>query len=205
MQTMSAGRWRPRGSAVLPEQFAVATARAFAPPLVIGVISDTHIFPGSRRRLSPAITDLFRRFGCGLILHAGDVTGVDTLAALAEIAPVLAVQGNNDDELRSLLPMEVTFEVGRFRFAMLHGHGGASARSEARRRFAGKVDLVVYGHSHIPMIEQVEGTTLFNPGSATDRRWHEHFGVGVISVTAERCFPELILYKDPKELNNVKP
>jgi putative phosphoesterase len=190
----------------LSDEFSLTPQRSFAAPLTIGVISDTHIFAGGRRRLPLEITDLFRRFGCGLLLHAGDVNTPHTLAELARIAPVLAVTGNNDDaEMRRIAPRELTFEVGRFKFAMLHGDGGASARSEARKRFAGRADLVIYGHSHIPISEMVDGSVLFNPGSATDRRWQEHFGIGLISVSEERCVPEIVLFNDPRELNNVKP
>ena len=180
--------------------------RTFSPPLVVGVLSDTHIYPNGRRQLPPQVPALFKRFGCGLILHAGDVNAIGTIRELAEIAPVIAVTGNNDvAELHEIAPATVEFTVGRFKVAMLHGHGGASARSEARRLFAGKVDLVVYGHSHIPMIEVEDGTTLFNPGSPTDRRWQEHFGIGVITFVDDRCQPELILFNDPRELDNVKP
>ena len=189
----------------MPDRLQLTAQRTFAPPLVIGVLSDTHIYPHGRRRLPTEVSALFRRFDCGLILHAGDVNSMETLTELAKVAPVIAVTGNNDvGELLQIAPREVAFEVGRFKVAMVHGNGGASARSEARR-FAGKADLVVYGHSHIPMIEQVNETTLFNPGSATDRRWQEHFGIGVLSFIDDRCLPELILYNDPRELNNVKP
>lgn len=139
-------------------------------------------------------------------MHAGDVNTASALAELATVAPVIAVTGNNDDaEVRALVPEAVEFAVGRFRFAMLHGHGGQTARSEARRRFAGKVDCVVYGHSHIPLIEREEGTILFNPGSATDRRWGDHFGVGLIHVSDGAIEPELVLYLDPRHLRNVGP
>jgi putative phosphoesterase len=188
------------------EEFHPTPKRKFQTPLTIGVISDTHIFQGGRRRLPPEINELFQRFGCGLILHAGDVNTPHTLAKLGEVAPVLVVTGNNDDaEMHRIAPAEMTFEVGRFKVAMLHGDGGASARSEARRRFAGKADLVVYGHSHIPLIELEQGSILFNPGSATDRRWQEHFGVGLIAITDEKIAPELVLYNDPRDLKNVRP
>ena len=108
-----------------------------------------------------------------------------------------------DDDLGLVLPESVRFDVGRFRFALLHGHGGRSARSEAKRRFAGRVDCVVYGHSHIPKIELEDGTIFFNPGSATERRWHAHFGVGLIHVTPEKIEPELVLYDDARHLRNV--
>jgi uncharacterized protein len=180
--------------------------RAFDVPLSIGVVADTHVYVRGARRLPPEVPDLFRRFDVGLILHAGDANTRAVLAALGAVAPVLAVTGNNDDrELLDLLPQTVEFTVGPHRFGLVHGHGGASARSEARRCFAGRVECAVYGHSHIPLIERAGDTILFNPGSATDRRWQEHFGVGLIHVTADRIEPELVLYADPRHLRNVRP
>ncbi len=185
-------------------RFQLSPETRFEVPLTIGVVSDTHVHRRGARRLPEEVPDLFRWVGAGLILHAGDVNTVAVLAGLGEIAPVLAVVGNNDDaELREVLPEHLTFDVGPHAFALVHGHGGASARSEARRRFAGRVGCVVYGHSHIPKMELENGTILFNPGSATDRRWQEHFGVGLIHVTAERIDPELVLYDDPRHLRNV--
>jgi putative phosphoesterase len=178
--------------------------RDFEVPLTIGVISDTHVYSHGARRLPAQLCDLFARFSVGLILHAGDVNTASVLDTLALVAPVIAVTGNNDDvELHARLERAERFTIGRFRFALVHGHGGRSARSEARR-FAGDADCVVYGHSHIPLIEDVEGTILFNPGSATDRRWQEHFGIGLIRVN-EKIEPELVLYGDPRHLENVKP
>jgi putative phosphoesterase len=186
--------------------FRPSRRRRFDIPLTIGVVADTHIYRRGARRLAPEVLDLFARFETGLILHAGDVNVASVLAELASVAPVIAVTGNNDDaELYELIPETVQFQVGKHRFAMLHGHGGKSARDEARRRFAGKVDCVVYGHSHIPLIEREGGTILFNPGSATDRRWGDHFGIGLIHVTKDGINPELVLYQDPRHLANVKP
>ncbi len=186
--------------------FRPSQERRFPTPLTIGVLSDTHIHRHGNRRLPVEVKDLFARFAVGLILHAGDVNVAEVLADLSRVAPVIGVAGNNDDaELRRLLPETVRFDVARFRFALLHGHGGQSARLEARRQFAGRVDCAIYGHSHIPLIEVEDGTMLFNPGSATDRRWQEHFGVGLIYVTAAKIAPELVLYDDPGHLRNVHP
>ncbi|HKG27231.1 MAG TPA: metallophosphoesterase family protein [Thermomicrobiales bacterium] len=174
--------------------------------MTIGVVADTHVYRHGARRLPPEVGDLFTRFGIGLVLHAGDVNIAAVLAELATVAPVIAVTGNNDAaELHELIPESVRFQVGRHRFAMLHGHGGKTARDEARRRFAGQVDCVVYGHSHIPLIEREGETILFNPGSATDRRWGDHFGVGLIHVTEDGINPELVLYQDPRHLRNIRP
>lgn len=180
--------------------------RQFDAPLTIGVLADTHSFPGGNRQLPGEVLDLFRRFQCGLIAHAGDCNTLQVLEQLAVIAPVLAVTGNNDDvELRAAAPFELEFTVGNVRFAMLHGHGGDSARAAARVRFGGAADIVIYGHSHIPMIERIGDTRFFNPGSPNDRRWHEHFGVGLIHVSETGARPELIVFKHPGELANVRP
>ncbi len=172
-------------------------------PLTIGVLSDTHIYPGGRRRLPPEVPALFRRAGVNLITHAGDVNDRSLLTELAEIAPVLAVVGNNDStELREMLPEKIELRAGRFSFVLIHGHQGRTARAAART-FVGKVDCVIYGHSHIPMIETISDTTLINPGSPTDRRWQPHFGIGLIHVSVEHCRPELLLFADPSHLTTI--
>jgi len=168
------------------------------------VIADTHIYEHGARELPAAVPDLFRRAGVGLIVHLGDVNARYVLEDLAKLAPVLAVHGNNDDdELMDGLPSILRFTVGPHRFGAIHGHGGRSARERVTEMLAGKVDVAMFGHSHIPFIDDVKGTTLFNPGSATERRWHQHFGVGIIRVTETAIDPELILYANPAHLANI--
>jgi putative phosphoesterase len=178
--------------------------RSFDVPLTIGVIADTHIYSGSARRVPNQVINLFRRAEVGLIIHLGDVNSAWVLEELAEIAPVLAVVGNNDDDqLQDALPTRLQFTVGNHTFGAIHGDGGRSAKDQVKKTFGGKVDLAMFGHSHIPFIDDYKGTTLFNPGSATDRRWHEHFGVGIVRVTGDQINPELILYANPEHLNNI--
>lgn len=178
--------------------------RAFPAPLTIGVIADTHLYARRGTDLPAPVLGLFRRAGVGLLVHLGDANTRDVLEQLGEIAPLLSVVGNNDDnELQFILPQSLRFTVGPFSFGAIHGHGGRSARDVVKRRFAGKVDCALFGHSHKPLIERVNETVLFNPGSATERRWSEHFGVGLITVTAERFTPDLILYGHPAHLANI--
>jgi hypothetical protein len=179
-------------------------AEPFPVPLTIGVLSDTHVGRG-RLGLPPEIPALFRRSGVGLILHAGDINVPEVLATLTEVAPTLAVRGNNDWGFdRDELPDRIDFTVGRFRFALVHGQQLGTANRTARS-LAGAVDCVVFGHSHRPGITLEAGSILFNPGSPTDRRWNPHFGVGLIRVDAARIDPELILFARPEELNAVEP
>jgi putative phosphoesterase len=182
----------------------VTSKRHFDPPLTIGVIADTHIYTGSRREIHPSITKLFQRAGVDLMIHLGDANSRSVLEEIAEIAPLIAVPGNNDDEeLQNILSETTRFQVGTFTFGVLHGHGGRSAKQEAIRRWVGKVDCVLFGHSHMPLVDRVQGTVLFNPGSATERRWHPHFGIGLIRVTDEGFTPDLIVFTDPQHLDNV--
>lgn len=181
--------------------------RRFPVPLTIGVISDTHVYANGSRHVPVQVLDLFRRFQCDLIVHCGDVNTGEVLDELAELAPLIAVVGNNDEhDVADLLPEEAWFDVGPHRFVAVHGHGrkGMSARAVART-YADRAACVVYGHSHEPVIEQHDGAILFNPGSATDRRWHPHFGVGLIHVTEDLITPELVLYLNPAHLVNVTP
>jgi uncharacterized protein len=178
--------------------------RRFDDPLTIGVISDTHVYPGGRRAVPDGVVRLFGRARIDLLVHLGDVNSRHVLEELAELAPLIAVHGNNDDpELHFMLTETTRFSVGERTFGALHGHTGRTARDEAVRRFAGRVDCVLFGHSHKPLIDMVDETIMFNPGSPTDRRWSEHFGVGLVRVETGEIRPELMLFTDPDHLDNI--
>jgi putative phosphoesterase len=184
----------------------LTTHREFSLPMTLGVISDTHVNPRGGRRMPMEALDLFERFRVGLIIHLGDINCEDVLYQLADVAPLIAVAGNNDNPfLQRQLPQQVTFTVGRFTVGAIHGHQGISARQTAIQTFGGKVDLCLYGHSHVPKIERIEETVFFNPGSATERRFSEHCGVGLIQFLERGIEPELVLYKEPAHLRNIRP
>src|SRR5665811_2385250 len=85
--------------------------RRFDDPCRFGVIADTHIYPQSRRTIPEGVKRLFGRARIEFLVHLGDVNTRFILEELAELAPVIAVSGNNDDEeLHLMLP-----ETTRFR------------------------------------------------------------------------------------------
>ena len=133
------------------------------------VLDDTHMRRGSARRLPPAVYTALEQ--ADLVLHAGDVVDGALLEELARFAPTLAVLGNNDGALAGQLPEERVFVVEGYRIAMVHDSGARQGReSRLHRRFP-TAQLVVFGHSHIPIdAEGVDGQRLFNPGSPTERR-----------------------------------
>ncbi len=151
--------------------------------MLIAVISDTHL-PRGARRLPEACVE--RIAGADLLLHAGDFSTLEVLRELEAIGPpLLAVHGNVDSaELRRLLPEERVVEAGGARIAMLHAAGPRTGRLERmRRRFGEQADLVVFGHSHLPLHEQApDGFQILNPGSPTERRRAPSHTMGLIRV-----------------------
>ena len=175
---------------------------ATAPSVRLGLISDTHVFPNGARQISPHVLAYFDRAGLDLILHAGDVCHQGVLDALAECAPVIAVRGNNDSgAFGETLPLIYKTTFASRRLCLLHGHliEGSARRSAAR--MAADADVVVYGHSHVPMIERVGDAVTVNPGSPTDRRFEPHFGIAILDIAPDRIWPELILFNDPADLD----
>lgn len=135
----------------------------------VAVLSDTHVAPGSSRRLPASAYEHLD--GVDLILHAGDVTTPDLLHELEGFAPVEAVLGNNDRELFGVLPETAELVVDGVRIALVHDSGATAGRPARMHRRFPDAQLVVFGHSHQPCHEVgVGGQRLLNPGSATWKR-----------------------------------
>jgi putative phosphoesterase len=126
--------------------------------------------------------------GADLILHAGDVCTASVLAELAEYAPVVAVLGNNDGpDVADWGAAETTeLDLDGLSVAMVHDSGPAVGRLVRMRRKFPAADLVVFGHSHIPLDESAPGLRIFNPGSPTDRRRQPHGTLGVLRIDSGR-------------------
>ena len=146
----------------------------------VGVVSDTHC-PEFLDRLPDQIAELLA--GVELILHAGDVGSIETLAVLERIAPVAAVRGDHDRGLD--LPERRVVEVGGRRIGIVHGN--RSHLIEEPATFAGTLtlghwwpkvglyrwlresfpdaDAVVYGHTHFADSRRLAGTLMLNPGA----------------------------------------
>jgi hypothetical protein len=130
-----------------------------------------------------------------LILHAGDVCTASVLTELAEYAPVTAVVGNNDDPSVAAWGAAETAELDLdgLRVAMVHDSGARTGRLPRMRRRFPRADLVVFGHSHIPLDESAPGLRIFNPGSPTDRRRQPHGTLGVLEVDDGRLIEASII------------
>jgi putative phosphoesterase len=162
--------------------------------VVIAIVSDTHM-PKGARRIPQACRE--RLVAADAIVHAGDLC---TLAVLAELQrlgpPVTAVHGNVDDAAtRRALPAAASLRTAHgHTIAVLHDAGPRQGRlARLRRRFP-DADLVVFGHSHLPLIERdPEGSfQILNPGSPTERRRAPVHSMAIVRSEPQGLSAELV-------------
>jgi putative phosphoesterase len=150
----------------------------------VAVLADTHA-PLRWRSCPPEVARNLE--GVDLILHAGDVCRAWVLDELRGFAPVRAVLGNNDtrDVADWGAPETLTLDLDGLRVGMVHDAGPAGGRARRMRRRFPHSDLVVFGHSHVPLdLADREGPRLLNPGSPTDRRRQPRGTMALLRVEA---------------------
>lgn len=150
--------------------------------MLVGLISDTHGL--IRAEALAALT------GVELILHAGDVGSFAVLRELQGIATVHAVVGNTDDPILGL-PPRVDLTLNGLSVHMSHGHEAGSPTPENLvRRYA--ADVIIYGHTHKPLITTRGRTLVVNPGAAGPRRFSLQPTVGLLRIENGAATAEII-------------
>ncbi|MEU3287324.1 metallophosphoesterase family protein [Streptomyces longwoodensis] len=160
------------------------------------LVSDTHLPKRAKVLPAPLLDELPR---ADVVVHAGDWVDTATLDLLEERSRrLVAVYGNNDGPaLRARLPEVAYADLGGLRFGVVHETGPAQGR-EARcaARFP-DLDVLVFGHSHIPWDTTAStGLRLLNPGSPTDRRRQPHCTYLTAAVTDGRL-TDVVLHRLP--------
>jgi putative phosphoesterase len=168
----------------------------------IGLVSDTH-FPRFGRALPRALEDGLRAAKVSRILHMGDFTDPLAIGLFEAIAPFEAVAGNNDpEEIWNRYGRQKIVTAGGVRIGLVHGDvGRGNAHENAIRAFAEQpVDVILYGHSHRPVVEQRGDLLIANPGSPTDRRMMPTFSYGILTIGEGRPAVTLQTYpsRDPR-------
>ncbi|MFL6122512.1 metallophosphoesterase family protein [Actinophytocola sp.] len=156
------------------------------------VLSDTHA-PRHWKSCPPRVAEHLAK--ADVILHAGDVCVPSVLDELAEFAPVHVVAGNNDGPEVSAWGAPETLELtlAGLKIAMIHDSGQKDGRLARMHRRFPNADLVVYGHSHIPMDIEGPDLRIFNPGSPTDRRRQPHGTIGELDIEDGRLLDARII------------
>ncbi len=152
------------------------------------VLADTHI-PRRAKALPDGLLSYLER--ADLILHAGDLMDPALLDELAAHAPVRAVRGNLDPP-DARLPETLEFEFGGVGVAVIHDSGPKKGRRNRLRRRFPEARIVVFGHSHIPWLEDEDGLLLLNPGSPTDKRRQPDYTFALLKVENEKPGAEIV-------------
>ena len=149
----------------------------------IGVISDTHIPDRVREIPKKAFEALVKM---DLVIHAGDMVAFDVLESFRKFFhKVVAVKGNMDEErLQNTLPEKEIITVEGIRIGITHGRGPAhhildTIKDEFKEE---RLNIIIFGHSHTPFNETIDGILYFNPGSLTDTFYAPYNSYGVIEI-----------------------
>lgn len=162
----------------------------------VGVVSDTH-FPRFGRALPRALERGLRRAGVALILHLGDMTDLLAVPLFEAIAPFDAVAGNNDGAaIRERFGRRKVVRVEDVRVGMVHGDGRrGTTKSRALGAFADdEADVVLFGHSHRPLVAREGRLLLANPGSPTDKRMNPLYSYAILTVDGASARVDLKFY-----------
>lgn len=151
----------------------------------VGIISDTHGL------LRPEVFEHFE--GVDHILHAGDLGPIDLLAELEAIAPVTVVYGNTDGwDVRGRVPEIARTKLEGVEVVVLHGHQFGSPTPRAVAAAHPEAGLVVFGHTHEPLIARVGETLVVNPGSAGRRRFRQPVSLATAEIAGANVEASLI-------------
>lgn len=151
----------------------------------IGVLSDTHI-PQRAKHLPQALLKGLQ--DVDYMIHAGDWVSLSVYRILKKYGPVEGVAGNCDGEdIISKFGKKKILQLEGFRIGVMHGEGmKKTTEKRVWDAFAGdKVDLVIFGHTHIPVCKRHKGVWMFNPGSPTDKRRQARYSFGIITLGDE--------------------
>ena len=118
--------------------------------------------------------------GVERILHAGDVGALSVLRELEAIAPVQAVTGNVDDPAMGL-PDILQLSIGGLSITVTHGHQFGAPTPELLLR-QHTADVIVYGHTHKPLVRRLGSTLVVNPGAAGPRRFNLQPSVALLTI-----------------------
>jgi len=131
------------------------------------IMSDTHFSKGfslnSNILQHISISDM--------IIHCGDFTSREFYDFLNTSKKLIAVKGNNDNQLSAILSSEAKADISGFGITVVHGH---FLRLETLHHKYSNSDIIIFGHTHHPSVENFEDQLIINPGSLTANRYLDY-------------------------------
>ena len=144
----------------------------------IGIISDTHGL------LRPEVMEILKT--CDCIFHGGDINRPEILDQLRPLASIYAVSGNNDKEWAEGLAQTLRFTIEGVEFFMTHNKKDVSWD-------LGTVQVVIFGHTHKYLEQNIDGRLWLNPGSCGKRRSDQEITMAVMTVEKGKYQTEKIV------------
>ena len=155
------------------------------------LISDTHV-PERREEIPREFLSQLKEED--IVLHAGDWTSGNTLKLLQQKAKVFGVWGNMDDgTVRKELPEKTIVEIQKFKIGITHGFGAPEGMVEkVQSKFLEKVDMILFGHTHVPHSEEKDGILFYNPGSLSFNNDRRELTYAILEIKDNELAPRLI-------------
>jgi len=167
--------------------------------LLIGVISDAHVPSEASEIPDKVITD-FKEKDIDYLFAVGDYTSLEAYNSLIKSfgkEKVIAVLGNMDfvPELRKILPETMRIEVLGHKIFMTHGGGSPHFITKRLKKQydLSECDVIIFGHTHHPFKEEIDGQLYINPGSVNDKRFTDINSYGFLHVSKETVEFEIII------------
>ncbi|MGM0409753.1 MAG: metallophosphoesterase family protein [Bacillota bacterium] len=147
------------------------------------VLSDTHL----KNDISELPEEVIKEIhNSDYLLHAGDFKTLNFYKSLKDTINIKAVYGNMDrNNLKEVLNEKEIFEIKGYKIALIHGHQLNNISIDSLSYTFPDADLIIFGHTHKPFNEEIEGQIIFNPGSAVQKRLQKHFSYGIININKE--------------------
>ena len=151
----------------------------------IGIISDTHI----TKNISSFIDFLDTYFKeVDIIIHSGDYISMEVIEVLQNYKNFIGVWGNVDEpEIKNLTKEKEIVTIEGYRIGIFHGHGtDSNTLDRAYEKFReDDIDIIIFGHSHQPLVKTKKGILMLNPGSLTNKRQERWYSYIILELHPE--------------------